>query len=40
MGAIGDEPCVVYIKVAGTIEYLGGNGEVVDEPSAQEGHGP
>jgi hypothetical protein len=28
--AIGDEPCVVHIKVTGTIEYLGENGQVIE----------
>jgi 2,4'-dihydroxyacetophenone dioxygenase len=26
--AIGDEPCVIHIQVAGAIEYLGPNGDV------------
>ena len=34
-GAIGDEPCVVHIKVAGTIEYLGGNGQVIESVNAE-----
>ena len=34
-GAVGGEPCVVYIKVAGTIEYLGENGEVIESANAQ-----
>jgi hypothetical protein len=33
--SVGDEPCVVYIKVVGTIEYLGGNGEVVESANAE-----
>ena len=32
--AIGDEPCVVHIKVTGTIEYLGENGQVIESVSA------
>ena len=32
--AIGDEPCVVHIKVTGTIEYLGENGQVIDSVNA------
>ena len=28
--AIGDEPCVVHIKVTATIEYLGENGQVIE----------
>jgi hypothetical protein len=32
--AIGDEPCVVHIKVIGTIEYLGENGQVIDSVNA------
>jgi 2,4'-dihydroxyacetophenone dioxygenase len=34
-GAIGDEPCVVHIKVVGTIEYLGGNGQVIESVNAE-----
>ena len=33
-GAIGGEPCVVHIKVVGTIEYLGQNGEVIESVNA------
>ncbi len=33
-GAIGDEPCVVHIKVAGTIEYLDDNGQVIESVNA------
>jgi len=33
-GAVGDEPCVVHIKVTGTIEYLGQNGEVIEAVNA------
>ena len=29
-GAVGDEPCVVHIKVIGTIEYLDDNGQVIE----------
>ena len=35
MGAIGDEPCVVHIKVAGHIEYLGEDGQVVESVNAE-----
>ena len=34
-GAIGDEPCVVHIKVTGSIEYLGGNGQVIESVNAE-----
>jgi 2,4'-dihydroxyacetophenone dioxygenase len=34
-GAIGDEPCMVHIKVVGSIEYLGGNGQVIDSVNAE-----
>ena len=34
-GAVGDEPCVVYIKVTGTIEYLGENGQVIESVNAE-----
>jgi quercetin dioxygenase-like cupin family protein len=33
-GAIGDEPCVVHIKVTGTIEYLDGSGQVTESVNA------
>ena len=33
-GAVGDEPCVVHIKVAGTIEYVDGNGQVIESVNA------
>ena len=33
-GAIGDEPCVIHIKVVGTIEYLGPNGDVIESVNA------
>ena len=33
-GAVGDGPCVVHIKVAGVIEYLGENGQVTETVSA------
>ncbi len=33
-GAIGDEPCIVHIKVAGVIEYLDGSGQVTETASA------
>ena len=34
-GAVGDEPCVVHIKVFGTIEYLDGNGQVIESVNAE-----
>ncbi len=34
-GAVGDEPCVVHIKVAGTIEYLDDNGQVIESVNAE-----
>ena len=34
-GAVGDEPCVVHIKVTGTIEYLDGNGQVIESVDAE-----
>ena len=34
-GAIGDEPCVVHIKVTGTIEYLDDNGQVIESVNAE-----
>jgi hypothetical protein len=33
-GAVGDEPCVVHIKVAGVIEYLDEDGRVTETVSA------
>ena len=33
-GAVGDEPCVVHIKVAGIIEYLDDNGQVIESVNA------
>jgi 2,4'-dihydroxyacetophenone dioxygenase len=33
-GAIGDEPCVVHIKVTGTIEYLDDGGQVTESVNA------
>jgi len=33
-GAVGDEPCVVHIKVIGTIEYLDDNGQVIESVNA------
>lgn len=33
--AIGDEPCVVQIKVADAIEYLGGDGQVIESVTAE-----
>ena len=35
MGRVGDEPCVVHIKVAGTIEYLDDNGQVIESVNAE-----
>src|SRR5215468_5735675 len=34
-GGYGDEPCVVHIKVTGTIEYLDSNGQVIEFVSAE-----
>jgi hypothetical protein len=34
-GAVGDKPCVVHIKVVGTIEYLDGNGQVIESVNAE-----
>ncbi len=34
-GAVGDEPCVIHIKVAGTIEYLDDNGQVIESANAE-----
>jgi hypothetical protein len=33
-GATGDEPCVVHIKVTGTIEYLDDSGQVIESVNA------
>jgi hypothetical protein len=33
-GAVGDEPCVVHTKVAGTIEYLNDNDQVIESANA------
>ena len=33
--AVGDEPCVVHIKVAGAIEYLGDDGQVIESVNAE-----
>ena len=33
--SIGDEPCVVHIKVVGRIEYLDGNGQVIESVNAE-----
>ena len=38
-GAVGDEPCVVHIKVAGTVEYLGEDGQVIETVSAETQRG-
>jgi 2,4'-dihydroxyacetophenone dioxygenase len=34
-GAVGDEPCIVHIKVTGAVEYLGGDGQVIETVSAE-----
>ena len=34
-GAVGDEPCVVHIKVTGIIEYLDDNGQVIESVNAE-----
>ena len=34
-GAVGDEPCVVHIKVAGIIEYVDDNGQVIESVNAE-----
>jgi 2,4'-dihydroxyacetophenone dioxygenase len=33
--AVGDEPCIIHIKVSGVIEYLGDDGEVTETVSAE-----
>ena len=33
--AVGDEPCVVHIKVTGTIEYLDDSGQVTESANAE-----
>ena len=33
-GAVGDEPCVVHIKVAGITEYLDDSGQVIESVNA------
>jgi 2,4'-dihydroxyacetophenone dioxygenase len=33
--AVGDEPCVVYIKVTGAIEYLGEDSQVIESVNAE-----
>ena len=33
-GAVGDEPCVVHIKVTGTIEYVDDDGRVIESVNA------
>ena len=32
--AVGDQPCVIHIKIAGVIEYLGDDGQVTETVSA------
>ena len=34
-GAVGDEPCIVHIKVTGAVEYLGEDGQVIETVSAE-----
>jgi 2,4'-dihydroxyacetophenone dioxygenase len=34
-GAVGDGPCIVLIKVTGAVEYLGGDGQVIETVSAE-----
>jgi 2,4'-dihydroxyacetophenone dioxygenase len=34
-GAVGEEPCIVHIKVGGVIEYLGDDGQVTGTVSAE-----
>ncbi len=34
-GAVGGEPCVVHIKVTGTIEYLDDSGQVTESANAE-----
>jgi 2,4'-dihydroxyacetophenone dioxygenase len=34
-GAVGDEPCIVLIKVTGTVEYLGEDSQVIETVSAK-----
>ena len=31
---MGDEPCIIHIKVTGVIEYLGDDGQVTETVSA------
>jgi 2,4'-dihydroxyacetophenone dioxygenase len=33
-GAVGDEPCVIHLKVVGEIEYLDEDGQVIDVVSS------
>ena len=34
-GAVGNEPCIVHIKVTGAIEYLGEDGRVIETVNAE-----
>jgi 2,4'-dihydroxyacetophenone dioxygenase len=34
-GAVGDEPCIVHIKVTGAVEYLGEDGQVIETVSTE-----
>jgi 2,4'-dihydroxyacetophenone dioxygenase len=34
-GAVGDEPCIVHIKVTGAVEYLGADGQVIETVNAE-----
>ena len=36
--AVGDEPCIVHIKVVGGIEYLDDDGQVTETTSAATQH--
>jgi 2,4'-dihydroxyacetophenone dioxygenase len=38
-GAVGDEPCIVHIKVTGAVEYLGEDGQVIETVSAETQRG-
>jgi hypothetical protein len=38
-GAVGDQPCVVHVKVVGVIEYLGEDGQVIETVSASTQRG-
>ena len=34
-GAVGEQPCIVHIKVTGAVEYLGEDGQVIETVSAE-----